>query len=75
MTRKFPFIAGLCLMVTATAIGRSEITDVVVGASSVQEASYVRGDINSLSNEQRTLLQNKYRYWRSQSSAVVKAPL
>jgi hypothetical protein len=75
MKRKLSMTTGLCLMVTASAIGRSEVSDVIVEPVSVHHAKYGQVALESLTDEQRHALQAKYKYWRSSGLGAAKAPI
>ncbi|MGD9841709.1 MAG: hypothetical protein AB7F79_08965 [Steroidobacteraceae bacterium] len=75
MKRKFSIVAGLCLMATASAIGRAEIADVITESANPQAAAYGQLALESLTDEQRQALQTKYKYWRSSGYSIAKAPL
>jgi hypothetical protein len=75
MKRRFSVAAGLLLVVTASAIGRLEISDQRVELSSPQAAEFGRLSPGSLTASQRQALQARFKYWGSSGIIAHKAPI
>jgi hypothetical protein len=72
MKRTVTFTIGIIIFATASAIGKS---DQPTANAEAAATGFGQLSVESLSNEQRALLQSKYRYWRSSTSLVPKAPI
>lgn len=75
MKRTVTFAVGIGIFVAASALGVSDYSANSTGpAMSAGAAEFGLIAVDALTDEQRALLQAKYRYWSSSDHATAKLP-
>jgi hypothetical protein len=72
MKRTVTFTVGVIIFATASAIGKSDQPATNVNATT---AEFGQLSVESLTSEQRAMLQSKYRYWHSSAGITAKTPI
>lgn len=72
MKRPLTFIVGICIVVVASAIGKSDNPNAV---NATEASDFGQVSVENLTIEQRAVLQQKFRYWSSSTYVSPKAPI
>ncbi|MGE0113441.1 MAG: hypothetical protein AB7T07_00945 [Steroidobacteraceae bacterium] len=75
MKRTVTFTVGICIVVAASAIGKSDQPNAVTDSAVAGSGEFGVVSVENLTAGQREVLQAKYRYWPSSTYVAPKAPI